>query len=420
MPNPVLRRSSLWKTTRALLMASALLVMPLAALAAPPAQEGTLDPVVVAAVVRSAAIVAGRSGAAGAAAPVDEPVDAPVDEPVDEPVAREEIVIGATVEVNAEGISLLAPENWALREDDDGALLSFADEATGFRIEVNDSGGDFPGMLILPIIEGNVDAFLATFGDDAELVSMTRSLTEDGLPILRVGYTGADGDEGIADGALYFVVLGADVLAIFAGVGDELWPAYETATDELVASILVDRELMTMTQAGDKGDEVGAPNGDFTLTVPPGWFYSPTADETMGVTVADPTLGIVGAMMATGLSPSEEELLLFTRATAGEIDSDEMQEMLEEIVGGLNLGSDDAITVDESRIATFPGGERSAGTLRIVGDVEVEEGVLMAITMYMTIFPSEMAALVFFGAPDAVEAEEATILELLESIQLPE
>ncbi len=416
MPNLIPSRSSLWKTTRALLMASALLVTPVAALAAPPAQEGTLDPVVVAAVVQSARAVAGASGVAGAAAPVDVAVDVPVDEPV----AREDVVIGETVEINAEGISLLAPENWTMREDDDGALLSFADEATGFRVEVNESGGDFPGMLILPIIEGNVDAFLTTFGTDTELVSMTRSLTEDGLPILRVGYSGGEGDEGIVDGALYFVVLGADVLAIFAGVGDDLWPAYEAATDELVSSILVDRELMTMTQAGDEGDEVGAPNGDFTLTVPPGWFYSPTADETMGVTVADPTLGIVGAMMATGLSPSEEELLLFTRATAGEVDSDEMQEMLEEIVGGLNLGSDDAITVDESRIATFPGGERSAGTLRIVGDVEVEEGVLMAITMYMTIFPSEMAALVFFGAPDAVEAEEATILELLESMQLPE
>lgn len=405
-----------WAVAPTLALLIALLLAPGAALAAAPAQEGTLDPAVLAALQRSAALVA---GAAGGAAVAPAPVDEPVDEPSDEPVALEDVVIGETVEVSGGGISVLVPDTWT--EGNGSGSLSFEDEATGFRIDLNDSGSDFPGLLLFPIVEGNVEAFLTSLGNEAELVGVSRLATEDGMPVLRVAYANGEGDDGeLVSGAIYFVLLGNNVVGIFSAAPVELWPAYEAATDAMVTSILADEEFATLQVAGDEGAAVEEPSGRYSLTVPPGWYFAISGDAEMAVAMGEPTLAIVAAIMAETLDVSDEELQEFTEMIAGTRDDEELSGVLDEVVEALNLGAQNAIAIDESRTATLPGGERSVGTIRVVGDVEVEEGVQMPVSIYLTIFPADMTALIVFGEPDAVAAEEATLLTLIDSIVIGE
>ena len=69
------------------LLALALLLAPAAAIAAPPAQEGILDPGVVEAIQAASIIVAASMGGTGA--PAEQPVDVPVEEPTEEPTGSQ-------------------------------------------------------------------------------------------------------------------------------------------------------------------------------------------------------------------------------------------------------------------------------------------------------------------------------------------
>jgi len=400
------------------LLVASLLLMPVTALAAPVTQEGTLDPAVLAALERSSAIVAAAAGKGSGvvSAPIEEP---PVEEPVT--INPSDLVIGPETEVEFGGVSLLVPDTWTVEEDEWSGLPVISEEGTGFEIEVMDAEGAFPGLLLFPILEGNADLFIQSFGG-GELVGISRITTEDSLPGVRIAYTVAEDPDGspIA-GALYFVATGASAYGIMSKAGADFWPIYEPAVDAMVESMILDEDRITLVQAGAEGIEATDVNEQFALTVPADWYYSPVDDESLGLSIADPDLAVVGAMMAQGMEDaSDEELDLLGRIISGEEDPEQLQEFLDVVLSGLDMGEGESLDVDEARTATFPGDGQVSGTIRIVGDMVLEDGPTLPLTLYMSILQSDAAIFIFFGDPDLVEAAEPVIFTMIGSMEVLE
>jgi hypothetical protein len=426
------------KTFFRVALACLLALLPMTVLAAPPAQDGAVDPVVADAVQQSARIVfASVGGSAGMAASssaeeepeveepvVEEPVvEEPVsDAPEEEPrLAPEEVTIGAETEVDTGAISVLYPDTWSMEIDDFSGLPAFTDSASGLEVQMMDAGGEFPGLLVFPILEGNGQLMLDSMGANATLVSMSRFTTDDGLPVLRIEYADAENPDGeIVSGALFFIATGGSAYGVMAAVGNEYWPVYADAVDFMVESLLVDEANITLGQAGADGEVVQDAQGLLSLTVPADWYFSSVEGAELGLSVADADVSVVGALLATQVDSTSDEMEVIADAIAGAADSDGLDDILEEIVGALQLGAGEEMVVDRDATAVFPASGENIGTLRLVSEFQMEDGPSLPLSLYLSIFPDTLTAFIVFGDIDAVAAQEATILEMIGTIAIAE
>lgn len=409
------------------LLALALLLAPAAALAAPPAQEGILDPGVIEAIQSASVIVAASMGAGGAPAEqaVDVPTEEPTPEPAGEPTAEPtgEVIIPNPddfVEFEAEGINMLVPDNWEVVAGD-GALINFSDEPTGIDGQLQDFGAEFPGTIIFPIFESQAEAFVQSIGDEAELTGVSRLAVEQGLPVLRIGFANADNDGSLMDGAIYLVATGDNAYGFFLGANPEYWPDLAPVADAMAESILFDDALVTLEQAGDEGMTFDDPDGAYSLEVPAGWYVSPVNDPELRVVVNDPDVTAVGAVaVKAGVESDDAQLKALTEAIAGTLPEEEAQALIEGVLQEIELTADGGVAIDTTRTQVFPTEGDSIGIIRIGGTADIEEGLSLPITMYLAVYSDRVAALVVFGEPNALAAQEETLVGILDSLSFTE
>jgi hypothetical protein len=402
-------------------MAFVLLLMPISALAAVPAQADGLDPAILQAIQIGASQVAQASGVAtGPAQPVLQ-VETPTEEPAETPA---EVVIPTLddfAESSSAGVSLLAPEQWTVAEGEFGNLFEISEETAGVKGMMTDLGTDFPSLLVFPLFGSNADMLISSMSEGAEATGVSRIDLEQGLPAIKIGFTGVEDEELPESGAIYLIATGAGAYGLFLGSDTAMWPEMEVLTDSVARSVVFDDEEISLAVAAEDGTEFEDPEGVYSLSVPAGWYQTGSGDLDLRVVIADPAISVVGALaVETGLQ-DDEQLKAMTEAIAGALSDEAAAELLGAIVETLDLGADGDVTVDEEQTKVFPsvGGE-SLGTIRIVGETQIEDGPAITLTMYVSVYPDKVAALVVFGDPADVQAQEETILGIVDSITFAE
>ncbi len=411
-------RTHCLRITVLLLLATTLL--PTMALAAPPAQDGTVDPAVIAVIVAASQQVAQAAGVGTPAAPAAETPTDLTDAPVEgtEPVG--EVIIPTEddfAEYTSGGVSILAPVQWDVQTDSPDGIFSMADEAAELAVAMQDFGPSFPGLIVFPLFEANAQELVDSFATDAVISDISRVEIEQGLPVLRIAFSGGN-DEGVQKGGvIYILATGGSALALLGGSSIETWPDLEPVVDAIARSILLDDNLITLQVAPDEGT-VFSDDMIAAFTVPAGWYLSPVDDSEMRVIVGDPALAVVGALVAANdIAEDDPQLKAFADAVAGGMSDEDAQVVADEFVAAMNLGVADMV-IDETMTAVLPAAGDALGTIRIVGSAPIEDGPMMDMSIYTTIFADKVAAMVFFGAPADVQAQEELILQMLGSTQM--
>ena len=324
------------------------------------------------------------------------------------------------IEFESEGINMLVPDNWEVVAGDD-ALITFSDAPTGIDGELQDFGAEFPGTIIFPIFESQAEAFVQSIGDEAELTGISRLVVEQGLPVLRIGFANADNDGSLIDGAIYLVATGDNAYGFFLGSNAEYWTDLAPVADAMAESILFDDALVTLVQAGDEGMTFDDPDGTYTLEVPAGWYASPVNDEEMRVVVNDPEVTTVGAVaVKAGVESDDAQMQALTEAIAGTLPDEEAQALIEGVLQEIELTADGSVVIDPAQTQVIPTEGDSIGIIRIGGTADIEEDLSLPITMYLAVYSDRVAALVVFGEPDALAAQEETLVGILDSLSFTE
>lgn len=403
-------------------MVFAMLLHPGLVLAAPPAQDRTVDDATVAAIQSGAAAVYGVFGGGGPAVipPLD---DTPDDEPTPTPEPTGEVEIGEFVEYSSSELTVSFPENWEIIEGGDGSFEAI-DIATNLSLQLENFSEDVPGLFMLPIFEGQAGLFAQTLGEGAEIGESTRlTVGEDALPALRMTFTGvSDPFAGSMDGVVYIIAAGRDGYGLYAGAERKAWQTIGPVVDEIVSGIRVNPEYITLQHAVDESLTVTSEDGAYEATIPPGWYGSITGDEDLGIVIADPDIAIVGA---AGLSPETESsdpmLRALVEGIAGILDEETSALLVEAILENMDLGDEGAVEIDDTQTKVFPSmAEGVFGTIRIVGDAPIDEGIILPVTVYISVFGDRAGVLVVFGEPDEVQALESDLLTVVESLRAVE
>ncbi len=416
-----------------LVIAMAGILLPASAFAAAPEQEGTIDPAVVAAIQAASVQVAQAAGVGtgGAAAaqpqqPAEEPTEEPAEEPAidtpEEPVPTGEVVIPTEAdfeEYNNEGISILAPVQWNVETDNPAGVFVMSDEAAGLDVAMQNFGNDFPGLVVFPIFEASAQALVDSFATDGVITDISRVELEQDVPVLRIGFTGGNDEGEQKGGVIYIIASGSAAFGLLGGATIENWPELEPVIDKIAESILLDDDMVDLTVAGDEGLRFEDPEGDFSLTVPPGWYLSQIENEDIRMVIADPSINVVGAMVtAVDIEGDDPQLQEFIRAIAGDLSDDEAQTLAEEFVSAMDLGADE-FAIDDSMTTILTGGGDAMGVIRLVGQSPIEDGPMMDMTIYSAIYADKVAAFIFFGTPDNVLAQEEAIVAVLDGMTFP-
>jgi hypothetical protein len=190
----------------------------------------------------------------------------------------------------------------------------------------------------------------------------------------------------------------------------------------MAESLLFDDELITMEQAGDEGMTVDDPQGEFSLTLPPGWYVTPTDDDELRLVVSDAEVGTVGALaVETGISSDDETLQMLTEAMAGALDEDAAAELVEGILGAIDLEAGGGVEIDPALTEIFSSEESDAiGTIRIGANADIDGEFTMPLTMYLGVYGDKVAALIAFSGVESLAGQEETILGLLNSLTFAE
>lgn len=412
--------------------------LPLAVHAAPPAQDEGVDPAVRAAIEASAAGVYSAMGASGAEAarssvvavsPEATPESTPeaTPEPTEEPaveitdVVTAEVVIEEPVEVTStSGVTLLAPANWNGADGSDSIFVTFLEDGTKLEGQLQDFGDSFPGLIIFPIFEGQPDALVASFGEGAVSTGVSHMETEQGLPVLRLGFGNVEGVDGVLDGVIYMYAPGGNAYGLFFGASQAAWPQLEAAADAVARSVTFPESLRTLVTGESGGTEFADPGGEYTLTLPEGWFASQTKDDTLRTVFADPKIQIVGATIVnTDVSDDSDEMKSLTQALAGSLSDADAAALLREVVSTMNLDEED-IQIDDLQTQVLPGANGSLGIIKLGGSVPINDGPTLPVTLFLNVNPSSVGAVVLFGDPQDVADHQETLIEILESVKLTE
>jgi hypothetical protein len=404
------------------LMAGALL--PASALAAPPAQDGGLDPAVLAA-LRAASIQVAQAAGVGAGGPIVGSLDEPTEEPAEEPAesdAPTEVVIPTEAdfeEYYSSGVSILAPAQWNVEMDSPEGIFVMSDEAAGLDVAMQDFGADFPGLVIFPIFEASAQELVDSFATDGILTDVSRVELEQDIPMLRIGFTGGNSDGEQKGGVIYIIATGNSALGLLGGAAIEQWPALEPVIDEIARSVLLDDDKIDLIVAGDDGLLFDDPDGDYSLIIPPGWYVSSVANEDLRVVLADPEVETVGALIAAiEIEADDPQLQAFIEATEGGLSDADALGFAEEIVAAMDLGASD-FTIDDAMTTMLPGAGDVLGIIRLVGTAPIDDGPIMDMSIYTSIYADKVVALIVFGTPENVQAEEETLVEILSGMTFP-
>lgn len=433
---------------RRLRMAAVLLpalasLLPGAALAAPARQE-TLDPAVLAAIQSGAAAVFQSVGvtarsapgplpdAAPEATPEAEPTEAPIEEraaePTTEPAAEPteeatpepaEAPQGAAEEVEVEnaGINMLVPGSWDATPGEGEMVFAFSDAGRGFEGVLNTTT-DFPGLILFPVLERNPELFAASMGQGTSVTDVARFDVEQGIPAIRLSFTGADSGDGLMDGAIYVYGPGEAVYMMFGAAPAEVWPDVAAEADTAAASILFDEELITLQTAGGEGLEVEDANGTFRFTVPPGWSVSPASLAEMPFTFTDPDVSIVGLVGVPPVADDGAFARALTEATANSLSEEGARDLVAAAIAALDM-QENGLTLDESLTdAYIPDSGAASIVVRLGGEADLGDGLLLPMTIYAALNADSAIAFVLIGEADAVLAREDDVRAMVESAAL--
>jgi hypothetical protein len=359
--------------------------------------------------------------------PEEEPAPAPEPaEPEAEPDAEATPVAGEEpaaadpserVQYQSEGISLQAPVDWQV-EEGFGTLFAITVPGTNFVGEMQDSGDEFPGVMGVVLIATLAEEMLVEYMEGAELVSVERGLTSQGLPMAKIDYTAEiEGVEGA--GAFYIISPGASAYLLFTFAPTDEWETLAPGVAAVADSISFEDELITLQTATEGELPFGDEQGVLELVVPAGWHVTDTFDPTLPVIVSDPEFNFVGAVgsdatfvEAAGI---DTESLFDSIFVDGQIE----QEALDEAVDGLAEGFEGSgLVLDEEMTATYP--RDGAVTIRVAGAGEFEEGINVPMVVYFDLRQDGASVVVVFGDADAALAQEEALLEIIQSVSAAE
>ncbi len=381
--------------------------LPSAAIAAPLAQQGQLDPDTLVGIQRAASLVEQSMGALTSSAPVVEDNGSP---PVD----------GELVEHEYLGVTIAAPANWQVENGSGDTVFDIKDETSGMKGMVAFTGDAFPGLITLPMFEILADMLVQTMGPSAELAAVSRLETHQGLPALRIAYVGAEDAEVAGDGVIYLIGTGDNAYGVIIGAPSETWPSVEPLVDELAVSLLVEEDLVTLQTATDGDLVFDDPAGAFAVTIPQGWHVTPTRDEELTMLVADPDIRFAAAVTGrAGLDGNDEALQALVAATAGDVDEQTANDLVGGVLEALDIGGDSMVFNPELTNVFSEVGDYM-GVIRLGGAFEVDDGVEMPLVTYLGVGADSVGLLMIFGAPDEVVAEEEALLKLLGTIEFSE
>lgn len=403
------------------LLALALIATPTAAIAAPTAQEGALDEATLAAIQQTAMVAYSTFGGGSVTTVVATPDTpeatlTPGEEPKDDTGSLD---LGEMVTYTSDEFEIAFPANWEVSQS--GTNFNVRDPETRFSLQIENFGEDVPGLLMVPIFEGQSDLFARELGEGASIRSTERlTIGADELPALRMEFTGVpDSAVGTIDGVIYVIGAGLNGYALYAGAGVEAWETLGPVVDDIVRHLIIHPEYISLERAGDEPLTITSTDGAYSIDLPAGWMGSITDDDDLGLLFADPDLAVVGAVGASPVVDENDEMLVrLIESISGDLDDATVAELAQDVIDGMNLGGDEEVEIDESLSAVIAANsEEGIGIIRVAGSAPIMADAGMPFTLYISIYPTRAGAFVLFGEAEDVLTLEAEILEVINSLQ---
>lgn len=417
MQHPIGRQTSKLVTVIALVLCLTIGVAS-SAVAAPIEQGVELDPVVRTAIMDGSAAVANAMGASGASTALS--TTKPEADPPSEPTTEVEPLSGEMAEYENAGITIAVPSEWEVTPGSFDSVFEIAAEDIGLNAQIQSFGDEFPGLIVLPIFSSQAEMLVQAFGVGAQLLDVARIDHQQNLPILRIRFVGAEDDGNPIDGVIYLIAAGAQAYGLFAGAPGDAWPELEPVIEQAVTGLLVDEELITLEAVADGDVPYDDPSGLFQLTIPEGWNVTATNDDELTMMLADPEINFVGAVGArSGLGDNSEMLTMLAEAVAGALDDETARELMSGVLESLDMDAQ-SMALDEEQTDFFVGTGDNLGIIRVGGAADMGDGASLPLLMYIGIQADAASAVVFFGDMAEVQAQEETLLEIINSMELTE
>lgn len=325
----------------------------------------------------------------------------------------------ATVVHSNRGVTLQTPATWELTPSDDSTIFSIKiDDETEFSLE--DSGEDFPGILLIPLIKTNIESLVSEMGEEGKLESMTPFTTDQGLPAIRIEVSGKSPfDSGGDYGALFVVVTGKSGYGLFGGGSAASWAAIKDDLQAMIETMVVDPELITLTQAITGEVEYADSEAGYVVTVPQDWFVSPTGEKDISTLVANPDVDYVMALAMRTSDQDEAVLKALAQATAGEIPEEIVREIATGVLTAMDI-REDQFQGDAESVKILPTLSGSGVVVRFAGAVELDGSTTSPLLGYLHLDSDRAAMGIVIGDVTKAEDEQDTLLKLLESIRSAE
>jgi hypothetical protein len=323
--------------------------------------------------------------------------------------------VTSAVAYETDGLTLNVPSGWDVESDPGfGMLFNVRIPDTDIELSVQDGGTDAPGIAALVMFRTLGEALPASLMEGATLEYADTVLTDQGLPLTRIRYQGNNTDQDIG-GAFDILCAGTKIYLVWAAAPIDQWPEFSDVVDWMESSLVVEEaQVDLLTAEGDDFffvDEDGA----VEVWVPDGWRVSDLNAAGMPVAVANPDYSV--ALMLTSEAQLEEEggedlLRFITYLTAGM--TEEAVDGLAHIVLAAAVPDYEDARLDADTLTNSP---RDGGVMvSVAGELVLSAGAEVPIILYLDIGDGRLAAAVAVGDMNELLADEATVLEIVQSI----
>ncbi|MEX1019078.1 MAG: hypothetical protein WDZ49_05435, partial [Litorilinea sp.] len=336
-----------------------------------------------------------------------------VEEPeVEEPEAI--ILSGEVAPYQNEGLTIAAPVEWDVTATTMFDNL-FTMEVPGTEIVGLIQGGDaldFPGVMAVIIMRVLPEFIVDQFGEGAVYLGTEVLTTPQNMPVVKIEFE-ADLEGTPMAGAFYTLSPGASAYIMIALAPIDEWSDVGAAMDAVAASIEFEPDLATLQMAVDEPIYVVDEAETLEIVLPTGWQAAATDDPTLPILAVSPGYDYVAALTATRDMDAEVVALLDEALVDGEVNDDIMALVMDLMSDSMSLDEDSlALEPDMSEFFVV----RDELVLRMVGSIEVDEGVSMPAAIYVGLRRDGLSALIVFGDIDLALADEATLIEILDSL----
>jgi hypothetical protein len=337
--------------------------------------------------------------------------------PEAKPATVPEVDSTELVEYTNQGVTIQAPASWNVELSQSEFAVFYIDiPGTDFFIGLQPSMSlNIPSLVGMAFFRSQPEGALEEFAD-AEVVDSTTLYSSQGLPIVKLAFSGVSMGEEVS-GGFYLTSPNESLYTLIASGPPEQWEQVAENLQMVAESIVFDEEVISLTSIGDEPTRYTDGGGRLEVEAPAGWYAIEMDDPIFKVILSEPEVRFTVAVAAgedldESLNPSMLEQF---ELSGGELSAEEQEALIADVIEIVMDASAD-VELDEETATMIV--RENAVTVRVQGMAELQADQIlpMPVEFFVDLRTTGSAVAAVLGDLDAASEKEAEIQALVESV----